>query len=119
MAISDGEWDSIRELVNRMFSTRADPFVTGRVTKVDANNKNIYMGEFGQQPIPMVANDFEIWYYDTLPNGRTVKKKAKASLVMPGKGNTVVVARELGTHRLPRCLGKLVGKRWILTGADE
>lgn len=114
MAISEGEWISIRALFSRITGGRAEDFVTGKVTKIDKINKNIFMKEFGTQPIPMVANDYEVIYYDTLPNGRTLKKTAKVTLVMPDKGDTVVVAREMGTHRLPRCLGKLVGRKWII-----
>ena len=116
MAISEGEWISIRALFQRITGGRAEDFVTGKVSKVDKANSNIYMKEFGTQAIPMVANDYEVVYYDTLPNGKTMKKKAKVTLVMPGKGDTVVVAREMGTHRLPRCLGKLVGRHWIISG---
>lgn len=123
MGMTPGEFASVRALIQRMFSTKAEPFITGRVTKVDNTNKNVYMSEFGQQPIPMVAQDFEVVYYDTQWNPSTsknvtVKKTAKVSVVMPKKGDTVVCARELGTHRIPRCLGKLIGKKWILTGTD-
>jgi hypothetical protein len=115
MAIAEGEWESIRSLIQRMLGGRAESFITGRVTKVDKTNKNVYMKEFGSQPIPMIVNDYEITYYDTLPNGRTQKKTAKVDLLMPKVGDTVVVAREMGTHRLPRCLGKMVGRKWIMT----
>lgn len=116
--ISEAEWDSIRELINRMGSSRAEEFITGKVTKSDAQNNNIYMKEFGQQPIPVVGQDFEVWYYDTQTNGKVIKKKAKITRLIPLKGEIVVVAREMGTHRLPRCLGKLMGKNWIKTGTD-
>jgi hypothetical protein len=121
--ITEGEWESIAALVKRIFSTRAESFVTGRVTRVDGINNNVYMSEFGQQPIPMVAQDLEITYYDTVWNPATSKnvaqkKTAKVKVVMPKKGDTVVCVRELGTHRIPRCLGKLIGKKWIMTGLD-
>jgi hypothetical protein len=37
----------------------------------------------------------------------------KATVRVPKVGDTVLVARELGTRRLPRCLGILQGKNWI------
>lgn len=119
--INEAEWESIRALILRMTSGRAEEIITGKVTKSDATNNNIFMREFGTQPIPVVAHDFEITYYDTQWNGTknvTTKKTAKVKTLIPKKGDTVVVIREMGTHRLPRCIGKLIGKKWILSGED-
>lgn len=121
MAISEGEWRSIRALVERMNSSRAEEFITGTVIKSDKNNRNVYLKEFGTQPIPVIANQFEVTYYDTVWNGSknvVTKKTAKITLVVPPKGAPVVVAREMGTHRLPRCLGIMMGKNWVITGDD-
>jgi len=104
-----------------MFSTRAEEFFTGQVIKSDSANNNVYLKEFGTQAIPMIGLDFEVIYYDTIWNGTkniTTKKKAKITQLVPAKGSTVVVCREMGTHRLPRCFGRLIGKKWIETGTD-
>lgn len=130
MPLSDPEWLSIRtmieQVVRQVSGTRGDFFVTGKVVKVDAKNKCIYMKEFGDQAIPIVGFDYEVNYYDESPKGtttqaegdaaqfRTIKKTAKVSVVMPRKGDSVLVARELGTRRLPRCLGVIQGKKWIV-----
>lgn len=130
MPITEGEWTSIagmvEKIIRRVIGTRADFFVTGKVLKIDENNKCIYMAEFGDQPIPIVSFDYEISYYDETPQGtvgvavgaaqpyKVSKKKAKVITVMPQKGQTVLVAREMGTRRMPRCLGVIQGKNWII-----
>jgi hypothetical protein len=123
MAISDAEWESIRQLIDRKGSSRAEEFYTGKVVKVDSTNRNVYLTQFGQQPIPIVAQDFQITYYDSVWNEslkRNVsqKKTAKATVIMPKKGDIVLVAREMGTARLPRCLGKVLGAKWVIAGGD-
>jgi len=124
MAISDGEWESIRRLVDRLGSKRGEQIITGQVVKSDKNKDLVWLKEFGTQPIPMVAQEFEVWYYDTqyqlvggVLKSTTVKKQCKVALKIPVPGNTVVVLREWGTSRLPRCLGRLWGSGWM-TEAD-
>jgi len=119
MAIADGEWTSIRSLIDRVFSNTADSFITTRVTKVNEQKKLVYAKEFGVQPIPIVGLSFDVTYYDSVWNGTTnvtQKKTAKVTMQMPKKGDTILVARELGKHRLPRCLGVLMGTGWIIAG---
>jgi hypothetical protein len=134
MPITDSEWQSISTMVNQIVrdiaGTKGDYFITGKVFKVDKKNKCIYMKEFGSQPIPIVAFDYEVKYYDESPQGttvptggsgspyRTLTKIAKATVIMPKKGDTVLVAKEMGTSRLPRCLGVVMGTKWIMKG-DE
>jgi hypothetical protein len=124
MPISDGEWESIRRLVSRLNSKRGEEIVTGQVVKSDRVKNLVYLKEFGTQPIPMVAQDYDVSYYDTqytlvggVLKAVTVKKQCKVSLKIPVKGDTVVVLREWGTSRLPRCLGRLYGAGWM-TEAD-
>lgn len=130
MPITEPEWLSIssmiEKIVRRIVGTRADFFVTGKVIKTDVKNKCIYMKEFGDQPIPIVGFDHEVKYYDESPRGTdygaagsnakyiTRVKTAKISVVVPKRGDTVLVAREMGTRRLPRCLGVIQGKKWIV-----
>jgi len=47
------------------------------------------------------------------------EKKAKISISIPEVGDTVLVALERGTKRLPRCLGKLQSENYIQTTLDE
>jgi hypothetical protein len=119
--ITDPEWLSIRNLISKVAAEisgkRQDYFVTGTVIKVDVTNKLVYLAEFGDQPIPIVAFDHTVNYYDTNSTGVVTKKTATTKVVMPNVGDTVLVARELGTRRLPRALGILQGTNW--TVAEE
>lgn len=135
MPITEGEWLSVRTMVEKVIKEtigqRQDFFVTGRVTKVDAKNKCIYMNEFGDQPIPIVGFEHEVTIYDETPKGTTAvaagnpspyqatKKVVKISVVMPKKGDVVFVAREMGIRRLPRCMGIIQGKNWIVPQGDD
>lgn len=130
MPITEGEFQSIRTfvtgIIKDLVGQRQDYFITGRVLKVDAKNKCIYMKEFGDQPIPVVGFDHEVTIYDETPKGtttvaagnpspfQTTKKVFQISVVMPKKGDVVFVAREMGVRRLPRCLGIIQGKNWIV-----
>ena len=134
MPISEPEWTSIvtmiEKVVRRIVGTRGDYFITGKVIKVDNLNKCVYLKEFGDQPIPIVGFDYEVKYYDESPRGtnygasgsaanfKTLKKTAKATVIMPKIGDSVLVARELGTRRLPRCIGVIQGKKWIIPEAE-
>src|SRR5690348_15857553 len=122
MPISEPEWLSIanmvEKIVKRVIGTRADYFTTGKVLKVDKPNKCIYMTEFGDQPIPIVGFDYEVKYYDTDNAGFVRTRNSVATVVMPKVGDTVLVARELGTRRLPRCLGVIQGKNWVIPEAE-
>lgn len=117
MPITDPEWLSIRSMaegvVRRLAGSRTDYFITGKVLKVDVPNKCVYMKEFGSQPIPIVAFDYTVKYYDTTPTGVTVRN-AVAQAQMPKVGQLILVAREMGTSRIPRCLGVIQGKNWIV-----
>jgi hypothetical protein len=118
MPITDPDWASINNLIEkvaaRVSGKRQDYFITGQVIKVDAPNKLIYMAEFGDQPIPIVAFDYTVNYYDQLSDGTMTRRTVTATVKMPKVGDTVVVARELGTRRLPRVLGILQGQNWIV-----
>lgn len=117
MPITEPEWASIGNLIEkiakRVSGARQDYFVTGQVIKIDAVNRLIYMAEFGDQPIPIVAFNYLVDVYDD--NGTSVAKKTLTTKVaMPKVGDTVVVAREFGTRRLPRALGILQGINWVV-----
>lgn len=134
MPITEPEWESIAKLAAKVAAdvagNRRDFFVTGKVIKVDEKNKCVYLQEFGSQPIPLVGFDYEVTIYDETPRGantttvgtaadvKILKKKVKVAVVMPKRGQNVLVARELGTSRIPRCLGVIQGKNWITPGAE-
>jgi hypothetical protein len=113
MPISEGEWASIQALVERSAAKKGEYFTTGQVIKRNPDKKIVWLAEFGDQAIPLVAFDYEVKYYDTDETGSVVAKRAKISVDTPEIGETVVVAREMGSRRLPRCLGVIKGIDWF------
>jgi len=128
--ISEPEWESIATLVNKLMRQKGEYFVTGKVIQRDEVKKLIWLKEFGDQAIPVVGFDYEVTYYDETPSGvntttvgtgadfKTRAKKAKVKVVVPKIGQSVLVAREFGTRRLPRCLGVIQGTGWISASED-
>jgi hypothetical protein len=116
MPITQGEWESIRNLVLQIAGPKkGEAFVLGQVQKVDAKKQLIWLAEFGDQPIPMLSHEYEVKYYDTRHDGVLVTKKVDVKLKLPKKKQTVLVACEWGTQRLPRCLGILPpGSAWVI-----
>ena len=116
MAISSGEWESIRSLVLQVAGQkRGEPFVLGKVQKVDEKNDLIWVSEFGDQPIPMLSHNYHVKYYDTRTDGVVVTKKVKVEIDLPKKNELVLIACEWGTQRLPRCLGILPpSTAWVI-----
>ena len=129
--ISDGEWTSIRTLIERVIvqqiGTRNDYFVSGKVIKRDEKNKLVWLAEFGDQAIPLLYFDSQVFVYDESPRGTkvpalnsnspymTYKKKLKIETLVPQIGDIVLVAREFGINRAPRCLGVFQSKNWADT----
>lgn len=119
MTISDQEWASIAELaenVSKRVSGRAgDHFITSKVIKNDPANMLVWIRELPQIAIPIFTFDYNVTYYDESPRDtglsfggyKVYTKKAKVSPVCPKVGDIVLVAREMGSDRLPRCLGVL------------
>jgi hypothetical protein len=117
--ISEQEWNSIRtaceKVCARISGRRSEFFETGTVAKRDEVNRLIWLKGYSNDPIPIVAFDYEVKYYDTDSDGNVIVRKAKVTPVVPKVGQTVFVAYESGISRLPRCLGVMQGKKWITT----
>lgn len=101
-----------------MLGKKGEYFITGTVIKRDEATKVVWLAEFGDQAIPLVALDYEVKFYDTDQTGKVIQKFAKVRPLVPQVGQTVVVARELGSRRLPRLIGVLEGTGWISTEED-
>lgn len=134
MPIEEAEWSSIHNLieleVGKRIGRRRDYFLTSVVVKNDTNDNLVWVEEFGEQPIPMFCFDYEVIYYDqdTIAGGgppfdtntKTVTKKfAKVRPLCPKVGQRVLIAREMGADRLPRCLGVLRSKNFIIFEDDD
>ncbi|SRR6266542_321058 len=130
MAIDDGEWTSIARMIGleteKLIGRRRDYFMIAKVIKSDKINKLIWVKELGDQPIPLVAFNYDITYFDESPRGqsgvgdyRTYKKKGKAKVICPKRGERVLIAREMGSDFLPRCLGVIQSKNYVVDLSDE
>lgn len=120
----------VEKIISQQVGKKTDYFITGKVIKVDAKNKCIYLEEFGDQAIPIVAFDYEVDYYEITVEGevfgnpnapipyKTIKRTSKTRIMLPKVGQKVLVAREMGADRLPRCLGVIMGTNWIFTEED-
>lgn len=119
MPISEEEWNSIRAVAEKVArdvsGTRGDWFQTGRVIKRDEKNRLIWIKGMGHTPLPVVGFNYTVRYYDTDDNGKLRVRQANAKVVVPKVGETVLVAFELGSSRLPRCLGVVQGKNYLET----
>lgn len=119
MPITDPEWQSISEhvidLIKDVAGQAGDHFFVDVVVKNDASKNLVWVETLGDTPIPLFAFQYEVKYYDESPRGtglsfgayKTYTKYAKVKIVCPKVGETVLVAREMGMNRLPRCLGVL------------
>jgi hypothetical protein len=116
MAITDTDWQKIYRAIEKAIPPSA--VVQGKVVRADAQRNLIWLKEFGDQPIPLFAFDFDVTYYDTQFSGVTpaagqpipsqlVKKKAKTKIVCPKVGDIVLVIKQHGSRRLPKCVGVL------------
>lgn len=110
--LSDTVWAQINTLVSRHQSN--DEVTRGTVIKVDTNNRNVFVKEFGDTAIPLVGFTYDIEYYDTDAAGAVQKKTYKAEPAMPKIGDLVVIARQSGQRRLPLCIGIVKGKNYIV-----
>lgn len=134
MPIEEAEWTSISSLieleVRRLIGRRADYFILTKVIKNDEINNNIWVKEFGDTPIPFFAFDYEVIYFDqdTIASGspyfgsnsrQILKKYARVRPLVPKVGQTVLIAREFGADRLPRCLGVLRSQNFVIDEDDD
>jgi len=135
MPITEPEWQSVAAMIERkimqMTGLRSNNFITGKVIKRDVPNKCVYLKDFGDQAIPVVGFNYTVKYYDETPNGTTAVSSGSAQpyktrvktvtvdVVVPNVGDIVAVLCEMGTHRLPRCIGVIQGKNWLVAEADD
>jgi len=120
--ITEEEWNSIRvaceKIARDVAGTRGEWFQTGKVIKRDEKNRLIWIQGMGHTAIPVVGFNYTVRYYDTDDEGKLRVRQADAKVVVPKKGETVLVAFELGSTRLPRCLGVVQGKNYLEVEED-
>jgi hypothetical protein len=125
MPLEDAEWQSITEhveqIVRQVAGRAGDHIFLDRVIKNDTDNNLVWVTELGDTPIPLFTFDYDITYYDESPRGtglsfggyKVFTKKAKVRVKCPRVGEVVLIAREMGVNRLPRCLGVLQSFNFI------
>lgn len=125
MPIDHDAWRSIDRRIDEKIAAQGGPaFVQGVVIKTDIKNNLIWLQEFGDQPIPLFTFDYDIKYYDTQPVGnvtsgspvpvKVVPTKAVVTPKCPKVGDIVLVAQQYGSRRLPKCLGVLRSRNFII-----
>lgn len=108
MALDDSDWASIYNAIAEAKSP--SEFTHGKVIESDNVRKAVKVAEFGDQWIPMYGFKGTVKYYDETSDGSVVVKTAKFIPDAPAVGDTVLIARQYGTRRLPRCIGVLLSK---------
>jgi hypothetical protein len=122
-SLSGSIWNAMADLVRRSSSPREIYF--SEVTKTDAERGLVWCKDFGDVAIPIVVSVQAFAYYDTVPTGivgsavttRVEKREDKThrnanyltDVVVPPRGEVVVILDPWGAKRFPVCLGVLTG----------
>lgn len=124
-------WNAIADLIDRSKSAREVYFV--KVVKADKERGLIWVKDFGDMAIPLVAHNYRFSYYDTQPTGANVTagvplptKKVlradddnpvyRAQIVPPKVGQLVVILDPWGAKRFPICIGPVQSKQGYWEG---
>lgn len=121
MALSAQDWQQIQEFVNRIISKTGEAFIQGKVVKSDPTRRVVWLREFGDTPIPLIGFDYRVKYRYKETDGTTTVAKTKphsddVEILTPRVGDTVLVAQQFGTRRLPKCLGVIKSVRYVESG---
>lgn len=125
MPLEHNDWIQIDNRIDQLIKNSHGPFFSqGTVIKADPVKNIVWLDEFGDQPIPMFTFDYDVKYYDTQPTGvvtsgqpcpiKLMPKKAVLTPQCPKVGDIVLVARQHGSRRLPKCLGILRSRDFII-----
>lgn len=119
MALSFGDWDEINKVIAKAIGNVGEPFVQGTVIKSDPVKNVVFLKEFADVPIPIVAHHYQVTYNSRDTSGRVVRLKTIAysndvTVLVPRPGDIVLVAQHLGTRALPKCLGVIQSKNYII-----
>lgn len=129
MALSKDDWREIQAFVTQIVSQHGQSFIQAKVIKNDTKNKLIWVKELGDQPIPLLAFDYQVKYYYNEPfgnttavgsgvNARMASRKTRAhtkevEVLTPRVGDIVFIALHYGARRLPKCLGVIQSKNYV------
>jgi hypothetical protein len=124
MPLSSEDFASIARFVElevgRLIGRRRDSIITARVIKADVRKRLIWVKEIPDQPIPVVAHDHDVTYFDESPRGTsgggtyiTYTKQATSRVRCPNEGELAVITREMGSDGWPKCIGVVHGYDYI------
>lgn len=118
MPLDDRDWRRVQKLIDDFARTVPEYFSQGEVVSVDKSRKVVFLKEFGDQPIPIFSFQFDVNYLDTGKNQHTKLRHTIATPRLPKKGDIVLVARQMGSRRLPKCIGVLQSHDFVDVGSD-
>lgn len=132
MPLTSQDWQAIFEAI-QTGAFHPSEFKRDVVTKRDPLNRLIWTQDMGIQPIPIYSFNYIVTYFDEEPAGYswpvvgddtigqeaiveriTEKKFARVEVEVPLVGETVLLALHYGSLRLPKCLGVLRSKGFII-----
>jgi hypothetical protein len=110
-----GTWAAIQKEILRLIKVNVPPNMTqGAVVANDTLRNIVWLEEFGSQPIPIFGFPYTVEYYDTQPDGAIIKRSVVVTPTCPDVGDIVLVARQYGSRRLPKCVGVLQSTDFVL-----
>ncbi len=118
MPLDQRDWRRIQNLIDELARAQPDYFSQDKVISVDEHRHVVFVKSFGDQPIPLFAFEYDVNTLDTLKNGKTKMRHTVAKPRMPKKGDTVLIARHMGSRRLPKCIGILQSTHFVEVGSD-
>lgn len=124
MALNHNDWREIQKFVNGLLAQQGQAFTQGKVVKNDPVKKLVWLKEFGDTPIPLIGFDYQVKYFYEDMTGKTKTRKTVAGskeveILVPKIGDTVLVARHMGSRRLPKCLGVIKSKGYVRSAGGE
>ncbi len=113
------EWESIGKMIERVMRKTGGYVSQGKVIDRDANRKVIFLEGFGSQPIPIFGFNYRLKYYDTQSDGSVKVRYLDIEPTLPEIGETVLIIKQQGTRRLPRCVGVLQSTGFVNLDPQE
>lgn len=118
-------WNAIADLVERSRSPREIYYA--KVARSDQERKLVWVKDFGELAIPLVAFDVLGATYDNHPSSEnvteglpcpttTTKRGVPTSVVCPKKGELVVILDPWGAKRFPICIGVIQSSKGFWEG---
>lgn len=111
MPLDQNDWNAVYDAIRRAIPPNEITY--GVVTKRDVRKKLIWLKEYGDQPVPLVAFNGQVVVYDETATG-VKKKTVQIEYEVPKVGELVVVLRQMGARRLPKCVGVVQSKGFVI-----